>query len=171
MQPPYKNQSGQYYTRQLFWEESIELSDSMKAIAPVFTLYKNKPGLINFGQEYILSEDPTGYTVAQKLLGEYSHWTILMKSKWFKAAKTLWDDELDARLTARGFNKIQELLKDGPPAQQLAAAKYLADKEYRKDKSASKGRPSKKEIDEKIREDADTQEQLSADFKRISLVK
>jgi hypothetical protein len=167
----FQSPSGKFYTRQLFWEESIELSSEVRVIDPVFTLYKDKPGLINFGKAYVESEDPTGYKVAEELLGGYRLWTVLMQSKWFQAAKKLWDEELDARLASKGFEKIKDLAKNGLPAQQLAAAKYLANGEHRKDHKATKGRPTKAQIEEKAKEEADLQSRYVEDYKRIRLVK
>jgi len=168
---PFKNSQGKYYTRQLFWEESIELSNETRRIDPVFTLYADKPGLINFGKAYVESEDPTGYKVAQELLGGYQLWTLLMKSRWFQTAKSIWDNEMDARLASQGISKLKDLLENGTPPQKLAAAKYFADKEYRKDKTNSRGRPSKDEIAASAREAAAVDKHLAEDFERIQLVK
>lgn len=167
----YKAANGKYYTRQLFWEEWVELGETDKAIDPPFTLYKDKPNRINFGKEYVAREDPTGYKVAMEVLGDYRLWTVLMKSKWFQTAKKMWDEELEAKLASKAIEKIQELMEHGLPAQQLAAAKYLANKEYNRDSKATKGRPSNAQIAEAAREEAAIDKQLAADFERIRLVK
>jgi hypothetical protein len=167
----FKAANGRYYTRQLFWEESIELANAEKSIEPVFTLYGDKPGLINFGKRYVELEDPTGYEVAIDLLGDYRLWTVLMQCKWFQTAKKQWDAELDAKLTVRAFKKIKELSKDGPPPQQLAASKYLANLEYRKDHKATKGRPTRTQVEQAAREEADNRTALEEDYQRIRLVK
>jgi uncharacterized protein YoaH (UPF0181 family) len=94
-----------------------------------------------------------------------------MKTKWFPAAKKLWDEELEAKLASKAIDKIQELMEHGLPAQQLAAAKYLANKEYRRDSKATKGRPTSAQIAEAAREEAIVDKQLAEDFQRISLVR
>ena len=165
-----KNSQNKYYTRQLFWEEWIELPNEKKTITPVFTLYKDKEGLINFGKAYVESEDPTGYKVSQEHLEGYRLWTLLMNCSWFKTAKKMWDEELDARLSSKGLQKLQEMLVNGTPPQQAAAAKYFADKEYRKDKTHARGRPSKEQVAAQTRKEAETEKQLSADFERIRAV-
>lgn len=170
MQLP-KASNGKYYTKQLFWEEWINLPIDQRMIDPFFSLYKDREGLINFGKKYVELRDPTGYAVSQELLGDYNLWTVLMNCRWFVAAKEIWDKELDAALASEAMTKIRELLTDGLPAQQLAAAKYLANKEYRKDKSSSKGRPSNAEIAKQAREQAEIEKALAADFKRIKAVK
>jgi hypothetical protein len=159
---------GNYYTRQLFWEESITLPIEKRMIKPFFTLYKDRPNTLNFGKAYIKSKDPTGYTVAQELLdGDYTLWTVLMGCRWFLAAKEVWDRELDAALSSEGLKAIREMAEDGMPAQKLAAAKYLANKEYRKDKTANKGRPKREEVDRAARELAANEKDIQADLDRI----
>lgn len=166
-----KASNGKYYTRQLFWEEWIDMSDAEKIMDPPFTLYKDKPGKINFGKEYVRRDDPTGYRVAVEVLGDYRLWTTLMKTKWFQSAKKIWDDELEAKLASQGIEKIKELMEHGMPAQQLAAAKYLANREYSRDSKASKGRPSNAQVAEAAREEAAVERHLAEDFKRISLAR
>jgi hypothetical protein len=167
MSNPFKNAQNKYYTRQLFWEQWNDLPNEMKKIEPMFTLYADKPGLINFGKAYVESEDPTGYKISQELLDGYRLWSLLMKSSWFIAAKKMWDEELDARLTSKGLNKMQEILENGGPAQQAVAAKYFADREYRKDKTKSRGRPSKEEVAAEVRKEASFSRTISEDFERI----
>lgn len=170
MQLP-KASNGKYYTKQLFWEEWINLPIDQRMIDPFFSLYKDREGLINFGKKYVELRDPTGYAVSQELLGDYNLWTVLMNCRWFIAAKEIWDKELDAALASEAMIKIRELLTDGLPAQQLAAAKYLANKEYRKDKSSNKGRPSNAEVARQAREQVEIEKALAADFQRIKAVK
>lgn len=167
----FKASNGKYYTRQLFWDEWVNLMQSERQIDPPFCLHGNKPELINFGKAYVESEDPTGYKVAQELLGGYQLWTVLMKTKWFQEAKKIWDEELDARLKSQGIEKLKEILTNGQPAQQLQAAKYIANLEYKGATRSSRGRPSNAEIEKAAREEADIRSTLEADYQRISLVK
>lgn len=160
--------NGKYYTRQLFWEESIQLLIEKRTIKPMFSLYRDREGLINLGKVYVKCADPSGYKVAQELFdGDYTLWTVLMGCRWFVAAKEVWDRELDAKLYSEGMEEIRTLAKDGMPAQKLAAAKFLATKAYRKDNSASKGRPSRQDVDRAAKDLAATELDLEADLKRI----
>src|SRR5687768_13836907 len=121
---PFKAGNGKYLTRQLFWEQWITLTHEERVTEPSFSLHKDKPDCINFGKAYVESRDPTGYKVAMELLGDYNHWTALMSCRWFVAAKEIWDREMDAALTSEAMQKIHQLMTEGLPAQQLAAAKY-----------------------------------------------
>jgi hypothetical protein len=166
--PSFRGVSGKYYTRQLFWEEWIELPLEKRVQDPFFSLHKDKPGLINFGRVYVEEADPSGYKVAQRLLdGDFTLWTVLMGCRWFVAAKEIWDRELDARLYSEGMDEIRELAKTGMPAQKLAAAKFLATKAYKKDNSTSKGRPKREDVDKAARELAASERDIEDDLKRI----
>lgn len=165
----FRADNGQYFTRQLFWEMSIDLPIDRRVIEPMFTLYKDKPNLINMGKEYVKLRDPTGHKLARKLFdGDYTLWTVLLGCRWFIAAKEVWDRELDAALVSEAIDQIRELAKDGMPAQRLAAAKFLATKAYRKDNSAGKGRPKREDVDKAARDLAANERDLEEDLKRIT---
>jgi hypothetical protein len=165
----FKAANGKYYTRQLFWDQWINLMESERIMEPPFCLHGQKPELIDFGKAYVEEEDPTGYKVSQKLLGGYKLWTVLMKTKWFQEAKKDWDEELDARLKSQGIEKLKGIMTDGMPAQQLQAAKYLANLEYKGEARSSRGRPSNFEVEKAAREAAEEQSTLAADSERIGL--
>lgn len=164
----FKNASGRYYTRQLFWEEAVNIIPGRTSTEARFTLYKDKPGLINFGRAYVEEADPSGYKVSKRLLnGDYTLWTVLMGCRWFVTAKDFWDKELDAKLFSEGMDKIRELAESGMPAQKLAASKYLANKEYKKDRSTTKGRPTKEAVDRAAKDLATSDRDLDEDLRRI----
>ena len=164
----FRASSGKYYTRQLFWEESIDLPIEKRMIKPLFSLYRDREGVTNFGKVYIEERDPSGYKVAQRLLdGDYTLWTVLMGCRWFVAAKEVWDRELDAALYAEGMEQIRLLAKEGMPAQKLAASKFLATKAYKKENTAAKGRPKREDIDRAAKDLAATERDFEEDLKRI----
>lgn len=165
--PPYINGMNKYYTKQLFYEEWNGIQIDSRTIHPVFTLYKDKPGYINFGRHYINSGDPTGYTTSKELLGDYAVWQSLLGCHWFNAAKEVWDRELDAKLQSEGFQAIRKLALSDKEAVALAASKYLSDKLYRKDHVSGKGRPKKEDVAREAKKMAVTESDLAADLKRI----
>lgn len=164
----FKGVTNKYFTKQLFWEQYILLATEFRTREPLFTLHKDKEGLINVGKVYVEEGDPSGYKVAQRIFdGDYTLWTVLLGCRWFLAAKEVWDRELDAKLYSEGMDEIRALAKDGLPAQKLAAAKFLATKQYRKDNSSSKGRPKREDIDKAAKDLALTERELAEDVKRI----
>jgi hypothetical protein len=164
---PYKNEQNQRFTRQLFFEQWTNLPIENRLGEPPFTLHADKEGYVNFGQEYIKDADPTGYTTAKRLLGDYSYWKFLMKVQWFREAKKDWDEELEAKLYAQGLAKIREIaLGDDPKA--LAAAKYLANKEF-KQGGVKRGRPSSDEVEGRLKQEVENIASTDADAERIGL--
>lgn len=174
IQPPYRNEQNQRYTRQLFYEQWSNLPIENRVVGPAFTLFQDREGLINFGKEYINDNDPTGYTTATRLLGEYAYWKFLMKVQWFREAKEIWDEELDAKLTSEGLAKIRQIaLSEDKGA--LVAAKYLANQDYKnannKKSAHSRGRPSKEEVAGHLAQEAREAKETLEDAERIKLVR
>jgi hypothetical protein len=159
------------YTRQLFWECQQEIGNVYKTIDPMFTLYQDKPGLVNFRKEYVKLGDPTGYKLANAYLEDFSHWQLLMKAPWFKKAKAVWDLELDAKLKSEAMEAIKLIADSGSvsPAVQLQAAKFLANLEHRKQpkQDSTRGRPSKEEVEGELKRQTEDSKTIEADMARI----
>lgn len=167
---PYRNDKNQRYSKQLFWELWVQLPIELRTIKPPFSLFSDKDGCINLGQEYISDADPTGYTTSKRIFGEYGYWKFLMKSRWFVDAKETWDEELDAKLKSEGLAKIREL-SVGEDAKALQAAKYLANQEYKKKESGKgRGRPSNEEVQGHLKQASEDAQLIADAAQRIQLV-
>lgn len=158
-------------TKSLFHEMWIGIPVEARQGTPKFSLHRDKPGLINFGKEYIAYGDMTGYKMASKYLDGYSHWNLLMKSQWFKDAKAVWDEEIEARLYAESMETLVAISKgEGPQA--IQAAKFLATKQYKeKGFGRGKGRPTKEQVEGLLKQEAEDMKTLHNDAERIRLVK
>lgn len=168
---PYRNENNQRYTRQLFYEQWSQLPTENRIVKPAFTLYHTKEGMTNLGREYINDCDPTGYTTAIRIFGEYSYWKHLLKASWFREAVRVWDEELEAKLYAQGLAKIRDLANSDDKGA-LTAAKYLANKEFKLDrKGPVRGRPSNDEVEGKLAQAAQDVSDLESDAARIRLIK
>lgn len=172
MKPPYKNEINMRYSQQLFLEQWVSVPVDMRTHLPPFSLYGDRYDLINFGREYINDCDQTGYTTSLRLLGEYPYWAHLMKAKWFREAKEKWDEEIDAKLYAEGLAKIRDLAM-GDDAKALQAAKFLANKEYKKAAGTktikTRGRPSNEEIEGNLKKLTEDEIELQEAAQRIGL--
>jgi hypothetical protein len=155
-------------TKSLFHEMWITTPVEFRTGTPKFSLHRDKPGLINFGKEYIEYGDMTGYKMAKKYLENYSHWNLLMKTQWFQEAKRIWDEEIEARLFAESMETLVAISKgEGPQA--LQAAKFLAIKGYRTagTKASTRGRPTKEQVEGELKREAEDAKTINDDFKRI----
>lgn len=166
LKPPFKNSSNQYYTAQLFWEKSIDLPIDLRIIEPVFSLYDDKPGLVNARKTFVELNDPTGYKWAQRYLGDYEHWTRLMKCKWFAEAYDRWMEEMKMKLRSEALESIRRIASEASDAQALVASKYLAGFEWEK---KERGRPSKNELSGELKRQARILSDEDADMERIKL--
>lgn len=168
IKPPFKNESNQRYTKQLFFETWRDLPIEDRVVEPAFTLYLDKEGLTNLGKEYVNDADPSGYKTATRCLGDYAYWKYLLRAKWFRDAVDTWNEELDAKLFAEGMDKIRELAKSDEKSA-LQAAKFLATHGY-KEKDTKRGRPSKVEVEGALKAAAEDAKSLDEDAKRIGLI-
>lgn len=169
MKPPYRNpDNNTWMTGSLFWERWVntEVHNRSKFVEPIFSLYQDKPGLINCRKTFVELGDPTGYKWSMKYLEDYEHWKALMKAAWFREAYDVWMNELKMKTRAEALDTIREIAANGVPAQSLVAAKYLAGFEWEK---SSRGRPSKDEINGKLKEAVKALSEEDADAERIGL--
>lgn len=171
LQPPYRNELNQRYTKQLFYELWITMPIEKRTVEPPFTLNRPKEGYVCFREEYVKDADPTGYKTALRILGDYDYWEMLMRVQWFREAKENWDRELEAKLQSENIQKIRELAK-GEDAKALNAAKFLATLEYKKGTKtpAKRGRPSNEEVEGHLKEAARERSEVDEDAARIQLV-
>lgn len=166
---PYKNENNQRYSKQLFLETWRELPLESRTVEPAFTLYYPREGLICLREEYVADGDPSGYKTAMRLFGEYSYWKYLSKISWFKEALKAYDEELEAKLYSEGLDKIRELAK-GEDAKALKAAEYLANGRYKQESGAKRGRPSKDEVEGRLKQETRERDEVNEDAARIRLV-
>lgn len=169
---PFRAASGSRYTKQLFLELSQELSIECRTKEPMYTLMHERRGLPCFRHIYVALADPTGYELAVRYLEDYNHWEQLMKCTWFREAKEVWDRELDAKLTSEGMKVIRFLAEGNettPVATQLTAAKYLADKAFRKivKEAPKRGRPTKEEVAGNLTVETQSAREIADDLARI----
>ena len=170
LQPPYRSENNQRYTKQLFFETWRELPIELRLGEPPFTLNLQKEGLVCFREEYINDADPTGYKTSTRLLGDFAYWKHLLKAGWFRAALESWNEELDAKFKAEALDKIREISR-GDDAKALAAAKFIANQEYKKGAGPKRGRPSKEEVEGRLTQEVEDLKNLEEDANRIRLIR
>lgn len=166
--PPYKSANNRWLTRALFWDQlqNVATVDRYDE-PPVFTLYGDKPGLINARKTFVELGDPTGYKWAMKYLGDFDHWQVLMTRSWFRDAYETWVSELNAKLLGEAIDVYRLLARTGSTeAIQMQAASKLAEQPWNKEK---KGRPSKVDIDAQVKTEARKRSVEDDDLERIGL--
>ena len=164
----FKDSMGRFRTQSLFIETpnvaypayfTLKKSDTTKAGHTYISLYR----------KYMAIADPTEYQVAVQLFGSWSHWQALMKSQWFMDNLNEWRYELRTRLESERYHEMKEHIKDDPKSTQaMQATKWLAGR-YGDAKQAKRGRPSKLEKEQALRQATEDDKTLNEDAKRIGL--
>lgn len=164
--PPYKGANGGWMTEALFYDFSSLKASGKVVYEPVFSLHEDRPGLVNCRKTFVDLRDPTGYKWAMTYLGDWNHWLRLMRCHWFQEAYEIWIAELNMLLKSEAVAKVREIMLSENPSQSLAAAKFMATKEYDR---ATRGRPSKEEVKGELRKAAEAISIEDEDLARIGL--
>lgn len=168
---PFRNEGNQRYSKQLFYEQWIQLPIDQRVIEPAFSLHVKRDGYTHLGKEYVNDCDLSGYTTSTRLFGDFGYWKHLLKAGWFREAVAIWDEELEAKLYAQGLKKIRELANSEDKSA-LTAAKYLANREFKRNAQGPKrGRPSNEEVEGRLKQEAESKSDLESDAARIRLIK
>jgi hypothetical protein len=155
-----------------------EMPIEQRVIKPMFTLHDDVDGYINMRKEYLRDMDPSGYKTAVRLLESYEHWQMLLRTKWFAAAKEMWDKELAAKLEAEATDTLRGIMNDVgdnvKTSERITAAKALLGKAKTIGKqpveSKGRGRPSKEEVEGELKREAQLNKEEQEDLARIRLV-
>jgi hypothetical protein len=120
-------------------------------------------------EEYVKDGDMSGYKTSVRLLGDYGYWKYLLRAGWFRDAVQAWNEELEAKLYSEGMDKIRAIATSDDKGA-LAAARFLANREFKLDKKSNvRGRPSKEEVEGRVNEMAREVSDTESDAVRIGL--
>ena len=156
----FKNNSGQYLLKALFWETNSETPDQI-----LYTLkdedYKGFPSLRRL---YLETNDETEYVFASRYFYSWEHWKKVSESSIIKPSVEEWREELQLRILNASLNKIKKIA-EGAGRDAFAAQKYLIEKPWLKKPVKRVGRPDKVEtpIDTKL-----LSKTLEEDLQRIT---
>lgn len=168
-QSVFKAETGQLFTRQLFWEFNNTEVDRV-----MFTLREydieidkedgTKRTIPSLYRLYIELGDITEYEFANKYFYSWRHWQIISNGNWFKEYIERWREELKVKFAAEALNAVRNLAK-GDTRDSFQANKYLLDKGWAV--SPRKGRPSKESVKKEAEELVRKNQEFDEDFKRM----
>lgn len=162
----FRDVQGRFRTQSLFVEYKYG------EYPPIFTLStEDKDGCISMYRKYIEIGDPTEYQVAMKLLGSWEHWELLSSRTWFKPHIDLWRRDLDRKRKSDLVFKVQDLADNASnEAVRSSAIKWLEERTTTQPKhSPKRGRPSKVEIENKLKDELDDLATINNDAKRLGV--
>lgn len=169
--PLYLDGSNRFLTEALFLEAIRIKKLEHRKVHPIFSLSTRKvyEGLVPFYQSFVEIGDPTGYKWAEKYLGSWEHYVQLLKCSWFKEVLDKALDKLEAQNLSQAIDEIKDIAAN-PGPQRLAATRYLAEKGWKKGSgktTVGRGRPTKQDIDNNLKEAVDRAIDADADLQRI----
>ncbi len=168
MESRFKNANGQLYTKRLFYETAIGVNDKSSIL---YTLKDNdhtigEDTFVSLYKRYLSMEDLTEFHFANTYFDSYEHFKLLCACEWFKDHIARWREELRLKLRAKVLERVSEIARDRTSKNSFEANKLLL-AELTPKKSNSRGRPSKSEVAQAVKEIAKEDSALSDDHKRI----
>ncbi len=159
----FKNESGVWITKGLFYEVAIHLGNVM------FTLKEeDHKGYKSLKRLYMEADDLTEYTFAVTHLGGWAHWQSILECKWFHPYIEAWRHELEVRTRARALSNILKEASSNEGKNAFTANKLLLDRGWVTEKQKNKrGAPTKDEVKKAAVELARASGDLDDDFGRI----
>lgn len=123
---------------------------------PVYTLQEWKDVFLD-------CRDPSEYSPAMALLGDWEHWLEVRNHALIKPHVDKWQAELEVKLRSEA---IQQMKQHAKQPGGTAAAKWLADKGYAQEGTKKAvGRPKKEEV-----EVAPSTARIAGDIARLGIV-
>lgn len=160
--PVFKNTSGAYYTKGLFYEVANEEDRDYVLYTLKNEDHKGYPSLHRL---YMEMDDPTEYEFAKKYFGSWKHWKMIRGAPWMTDVYKEMKEELDISIRARALNQIRDAAINSDK-DRMQANKYLLDRGWVDEDH--RGRPSK----QKIKEEADKlfkdKEEVNSDYTRLA---
>lgn len=112
---------------------------------------------------FLLEEDPTEYTFAEKHLLGWQHWKRLCENKAIAKHIEEWREELELKIRSQAVRDMMNMCAS--ESGNYSAAKFLADRGWEK---RAAGRPSKAEKDKHLRIEEKIEKEFAADVKRLA---
>lgn len=157
----FRNSAGQLLTQGLF----LEYTSDPKTV--LYSVKREPQGDIpSLFQLYMAEKDLSEYKIATKYFESVDHWDKLTATNWFAPIVAVYRRELEQAVKSEALDRIKAEAETGGK-NTLAANRYLY--EMASPDRPSRGRPSKKQVDQKAREIAQSVQRVSDDAKRLSL--
>ena len=164
-----RNEQGQAYLRRLFLECSYTLNDK-SGIPYTLTDQDHPEGYKSLYRLYQDLEDPTEIKFADTYLTGWKHWEALCECEWFKPYIARWRRELELRLKSKVMDIVKAVATDDGHKNQFEAVKILLNAGWRekgKEKESPRGRPSKVEVNAKLKEQVEEEQRLLEELGRV----
>jgi len=161
----FKNDSGTWYTKALFYETTLADKSTV-----VFTLKDDDHmGFPSLYRLYMECADPTGYMCATTHLGGWEHWLKLKECDWFREKLERWNEELEVMLRANALARLVKESKNSGSKNYVEINKLLLNRGWvlSDEGKRKRGAPTKQDIKDAAMDIATRNKDLDEDFLRI----
>lgn len=156
----FKDAKGRYIVQGLFLEDRYDADMAVFTYAGEHKTYKDKL-YYSLKQLYLEFGDPEEYEFARTYLYDWPHWRRLTDNAMVKTHIAEWREELRLSLRSEGIGALIGMAKNNS----YQAAKFLADEGWIKQ---GRGRPSKAELDRKLKDQLQIEAKFSEDFELLA---
>lgn len=169
--------NGALLTSALFYEIALKTNskDTSKAIFSMEGKTAVEPmtgrPLMDARALFVSLEDSSGLKFSKEYLEGFDHFKRLEKSTTFQPFFEAWRAEIDAVLQERALRVVRGLMMDEEVTEgtRLSAAKYIAGKQWEGPTKATRGRPSKTEVDKELKKAVAEKTAEETDAARLGL--
>jgi hypothetical protein len=164
---PFRDSTGRWRTQSLFKEFPN----------PKYPFYwtlrreDTEDGIPSLYKLYMQAKDPSEYHFALKYLGGWEHWQTLCNARWFRKYVDLWREELKVLVQSDHYAIARALAEDSSAkvSERMTAIKWLSVNSGYDKKDLKRGRPSKEEVEGRLRQDLKALEEHNEDLERLGL--
>ena len=162
----YVADNGNFLTYALFYEyRATHIVDFQSQI---FNLKEDDyKGTYSLKKIYLSFNDPTEYSFAIAVFGNWKYWKRLQSSSFLQLHLEEWREEMEIKLRSKGIDIQVGIAGDDLHKSQAAASKWLADKGWELKKPV--GRPSKAAKEAQQRQDRAAKSVLERDARLVGV--
>ena len=151
-------------TQSLFVETNGTQKDPIMTLGDN-DLKMNGNTLYSLKKIYMEEADPEEYKVAMRIFGSWAHWRRLLDNKKIMKYIVQYREELDVSIRSGAVRSlIASAMLDSPKG--ISAAKYIAEKGWKKRKA---GAPSREEVKSELKAQVEIDAELEEDMKRLNI--
>jgi hypothetical protein len=166
---PYKDGVGRYRTLSLFFEYNKNAAEYTSPYSlKKHQLLSNPPSLY---LRYMEIQDPTEYKFAQAVLGSWDHWNALCECAWFKPYIQDWREDLKVSLASKHYMEMRAMAdsKVAKASDRITALRWLALNSGYDSTKSTKGRPSKEQVEGRLKQELRSLDEDKDDMERLGL--
>lgn len=168
--PKFKDSIGRFRTQSLFWEYRLDNYDYYYTLAKEDRILDDGTVVPSLYKLYLAENDPTEWSFANKHLHSWDHWQILLNNQEIAAHVEGWRKELQIKLQSEHFEFMKDQARTAKTSsERQAATRWLNDFLKHPKGAKERGRPSKEEVEGRLKAELRSLEEYREDAERLGI--